>query len=141
MSFEHEFTIRFGDIDYARVVYYPRFFHLYHQTFEEWFSQALGAPYPELVVGENLGFPAVSIESEFYKPLGYGERISIRLDLEKIGTKSLTCYYTITRLSDGAKAASARITTVAVDNDSFESVEIPEKWRARFEKFKEQGGE
>lgn len=139
MSFEYEFTIRFGEIDYARVVYYPRFFHLYHQTFEEWFSQALGAPYPDLVVGENLGFPAVRIESEFRNPLSYGDKISVRLELEKIGAKSLTCHYTIVRLSDGAVAASARITTVAVDNDSFESVEIPAQWRQRFEAFKAQG--
>ena len=141
MNFEHEFTVRFGEIDYARVMYYPRFFHLYHQTFEEWFSNALGAPYPDLVVGENLGFPAVRIESEFHNPLVYGDRISVRLQLEKIGAKSLICNYTIIRLSDGEVAASARITTVAVDNDSFKSVEIPAIWRDRFERFQEQGSE
>ncbi len=136
MIFETEFTVRFGEIDHARVVYYPRLFHIFHQTFEEWFDKALGVSYPTLVVDENIGFPSVKIETEFRKPLRYGDRVRVSLELEAIGSKSLTCRYSMTRLPDGEHAASARITTVAINNDTFESIVIPDVWRARFEAFK-----
>ena len=34
MKFSAEFSVRFGEVDQARVVYYPRFFHYFHQAFE-----------------------------------------------------------------------------------------------------------
>ena len=65
MKFSAEFSVRFGEIDQARVVYYPRFFHYFHQAFEEWFARALGVSYPDLVLKENIGFPSVRVETEF----------------------------------------------------------------------------
>jgi 4-hydroxybenzoyl-CoA thioesterase len=55
MKFSAEFSVRFGEIDQARVVYYPRFFHYFHQTFEEWFARALGVSY----------FPACASKASF----------------------------------------------------------------------------
>lgn len=135
MIFSAEFPVRFGDIDQARVVYYPRFFHFYHRAFEDWFGEALGAPYSQLVVDENIGLPTVKIESEFRRPLSYGERVRIDLELLDIGKKSITLGFKATRLPDGEHSASATITKVAVDNDSFKSVTIPDVWRSRFETF------
>jgi len=135
MTFSHEITVRFGDIDQARVVYYPVFFHYLHETFEEWFDKALGASYPQLVVKENIGFPSVRVETEFRKPLPYGERVRVELRLLEVGTRSITVEYHVVRLSDGETSARARVTTVAVDNDTFRSVPIPAHWRERFERF------
>ena len=84
-TFTSDFTVRFGEVDRAQVLYYPRFFHLFHQTFEEWFGGALGVPYPEVVDNENLGFPTVKVETEFLKPLRYGDRVRIVLELVAIG--------------------------------------------------------
>lgn len=138
MSFEAEFAVRFGEIDHARVVYYPRFFHIYHQAFEEWFDKALGVPYPELVVKDNLGFPSVKVESEFRRPLRYGDRVRVRVELEDVGTKSMTIKYTMTRVLDGLVVSTARVTTVCTNNDSFKSVDIPAVWRERFLRYMEE---
>jgi 4-hydroxybenzoyl-CoA thioesterase len=135
MTFAHEITVRFGDIDQARVVYYPVFFHYLHETFEEWFDKALGVSYPRLVLDENIGFPSVRVETEFRKPLPYGERVRVELSLAEVGTRSLTVEYHVVRLSDGETSARARVTTVAIDNDTFRSVPIPAPWRERFERF------
>ena len=135
MTFAHEISVRFGDIDQARVVYYPVFFHYLHQTFEEWFEKALGVSYPHLVVKENIGFPSVRVETEFRKPLPYGERVRVELRVVEVGTRSITLDYHVVRLSDGVTSARARVTTVAVDNDTFRSVPIPAHWRERFERF------
>lgn len=137
MKFECELPVRFGEIDHAGVVYYPRFFHIFHVTFEEWFAGALGASYADLVVGDNIGFPSVKVETEFLKPLRYGDRVRVCLELEEIGRKSITCRYTLYRMPGDVETARARITTVAIDNDTFESITIPDKWRRRFERFKD----
>jgi len=136
MTFECEFPVRFGEIDQAGVVYYPRFFHIFHMAFEEWFG-ALGATYADLVVRDNIGFPSVKVETEFLKPLRYGDRARVCLELEEIGRKSITCRYTMYRMPGDVEAARARITTVAIDNDTFKSITIPDEWRERLQRFKD----
>lgn len=137
MKFATELPVRFGEIDHAHVVYYPRFFHYFHQAFEEWFGQALGVSYPELVNREGIGFPSVRIETEFLVPLRYGDRARVEIEVADIGAKSMTLRYTLLRLPDGEVSARATIKTVAVHNDTFTSVPIPEAWRRRFERFRD----
>ena len=133
-----EFAVRFGDIDQARVMYYPRFFHYFHQALERWFDEALGVSYSELVIQQNIGFPSVKVDTEFTAPLRYGDRVGIGIEIVDIGAKSLTLRYTATRLSDGKVSARATITTVAIDNDTFKSISIPDEWRERFEGYRDQ---
>jgi 4-hydroxybenzoyl-CoA thioesterase len=134
-TFTSDFAVRFGDVDRARVMYYPRFFHLFHQTFEDWFGGALGVPYPQVVDNENLGFPTVKVETEFLKPLRYGDRVRVVLELVAIGAGSLTLTYTAVRLSDGEVAARATVKKATIENDTFRPVTIDDVWRERFERF------
>ena len=136
MKFTTELPVRFGEIDQAGVVYYPRFFHYFHQAFEEWFRQALGIPYPDLVRKEGIGFPSVRVETEFMKPLRYGDRARVHIEVLEVGKKSLTLGYELVRVPDGEVSARATIKTVAIDNASFSSVPIPDAWRERFERFR-----
>lgn len=136
MKFSAEFSVRFGDVDQARVVYYPRFFDYFHQAFEEWFARALGVPYPDLVLKENIGFPSIRVETEFLKPLRYGDTIRVDLELLDIGRSSITVGYTLVRLTDGVTSARATIKNVAID-DSFAPVPISDQLRRRFEKFRD----
>ena len=75
MVHSSEFVIRFGEIDQAGIVYYPRFFNYYHQTFEDWFEYELGVSYAKVLKEERMGFPIVKIHSEFFKPLHFGDKI------------------------------------------------------------------
>jgi 4-hydroxybenzoyl-CoA thioesterase len=135
MTFSAEFDVRFGEIDQAGVVYYPRFFHYLHQAFEEWFGRALGVAYPDLVIKERIGYPSVRVETEFLKPLRYGDRIRVDLELLDVGRTSITVGYTIVRLTDGEVSARATIKNVAID-DTFQPVLISDAWRERFERFR-----
>ena len=42
MAFRSKLKIRFGDIDRAGIVYYPRFMHYFHVAKEEFFAAELG---------------------------------------------------------------------------------------------------
>jgi 4-hydroxybenzoyl-CoA thioesterase len=137
MTFSYEFTVNFGAVDHARVIYYPRFFDFFHRTFEEWFDAALGEPYPSLVIDDNIGLPTVTTQAEFVKPVRFGDRLRVDLEIVAVGRRSITVSYTATRLSDGLVAARATVKKVAIDNDRFVSVDIPETWRRRFEDFME----
>jgi 4-hydroxybenzoyl-CoA thioesterase len=136
MKFVTELPVRFGEIDQAGVVYYPRFFHYFHQAFEEWFRQALGVSYPDLVLKEGIGFPSVRVESEFFQPLRYGDRARVEIEVLEVGRKSLTLRYEIYRAAANVLSARATIKTVAIDNATFTSVAIPDLWRERFETFR-----
>src|SRR5262249_13069736 len=48
--FTYATPVRFADVDHAGIVYYPRFFHMFHVAFEELWRQRLGArAYSELI--------------------------------------------------------------------------------------------
>jgi 4-hydroxybenzoyl-CoA thioesterase len=137
MIFSHEFRVRFGAVDHARVVYYPRFFDYFHRTFEEWFGAALGASYDAFVNDDNLGFPSVTAQAEFLAPVRFGERLRIDLEVVDVGRRSLTVRYTGVRLPDGETAVRATVKKAMVDHQKFVAVDIPEVWRRRFQEFKE----
>ena len=67
MAFRSLLKIRFGDIDHAGIVYYPRFLHYFHVTLEESFGQELGIDYPIFINEHRIGLPIVHLENEFSK--------------------------------------------------------------------------
>ena len=86
---------------------------------------------------DGLGFPTVTVQTEFLKPVRYGERLRVELELADIGRRSITMAYTAIRLPDGVVSARATVKKALVNNDTFTSVSIPDEWRQRLEAFKE----
>jgi 4-hydroxybenzoyl-CoA thioesterase len=127
--FTCEIPVRFGDVDHARIVYYPRFFHFCHVAMEEAFAGVVGLPYHELIGKERLGFPAVRVETDFENTVGFGETLRMGVVVEAIGRTSVRWRFEGRRSSDGVLAFRARITTVCVDMDRFAPVPVPERFR------------
>ena len=135
--FTAEIKVRFADVDHARIVYYPRFFHYFHIAFEELFEQEFGRTYPEVLDTEHVGFPSVHAEADYREPVRFGDVLRIRVTCTRIGTKSVTLRYRAARAVDGAECAEGRITIACVDMRSFESMGVPETYRAFFARFLE----
>jgi 4-hydroxybenzoyl-CoA thioesterase len=131
--FTCEIPIRFGDVDQAQIVYYPRFFHFCHVAMEEMFRAVVGRPYHEVILKDRVGFPAVHVETDFENTVGFGETLRMAVAVEKIGRTSVAFRYEGTRTSDGVLAFRARITTVAVDMDRFQPIPVPERYRKALE--------
>ena len=125
MTFRSRHAIRFGDVDPAGIVYYPRYLHFCHVAMEEFFGGALGVPYPRLVAEERLGFPAVRLEVDFKRPLRYGDEVEIETVVEKVGASSLTFRFSFFRCGEGEPVSTARVVTVCLDLDSFEKRPVP----------------
>ena len=132
--FTCEIPIRFGDVDHAKIVYYPRFFHYCHVAMEEMFAKVVGVPYHDVIVRDRVGFPVVNIQSEFLTTLGFGETLRMLVGVERIGKSSVVFHYEGYRASDGEKAFTASITTVSVDMDRFEPIPVPPRYRAALER-------
>lgn len=140
MKLQRPLRIRFGDIDEAGLVYYPRFLHYYHQLFEDFFYDYLQRPYHHVVQKERYGLPCIQIEASFKKPLKYGANSRIQLEIETLGKTSICWRYQIFLLEDATPetpelAAEAKITTVGVQMDHFRATEIPHDLRKALEDF------
>jgi len=68
MAFRSQLKIRFGDIDRAGIVYYPRFMHYFHVTLEEFFAGELGIEYDVMVETHRIGLPTVHSQTELSRP-------------------------------------------------------------------------
>ncbi|MCP4901280.1 MAG: acyl-CoA thioesterase [bacterium] len=133
MGFTSIHKIRFDDVDGAGIVYYPQYFHLCHAAFEDFFDTAASISYSELIRGRRLGFPTVSIESNFTAPLSYGDQAVVGLAVKNVGTTSATFTYSIRRKRDGVPCFSATVTTVLINLDTQKPQPIPDDLRATLE--------
>jgi 4-hydroxybenzoyl-CoA thioesterase len=132
MAYTHRRTVRFDEVDFARVVYYPRFFEYCHQAFEEFFAAEAGVPYAELLQARAVAFPTVQATANYVAPLRFGDAVRVVMETLRVGRSSVTCRYRLFRADDVQPSAEVEVTTVAIDVHTFESREIPDDLRAAF---------
>ena len=134
MAFRTQVPVRFGDVDHAGIVYYPKFFIYFHEAFEDFFDEN-GVAYHGLLNQRHVGCPTVHIETDYTQPLRYGDALDIELSVPTIGARSATFRYVGFRHRDGLEACRADITCACVDMKSFQAMSIPDDLRALFTRF------
>jgi 4-hydroxybenzoyl-CoA thioesterase len=134
LGFTRQVPVRFDDVDYARIVYFPKLFGYCHEVFEDFFAAEVGVPYATLIGKERIGFPSVHAEADFKSPLRFGQTCSVELVTEKVGNTSLTCRYTLTEKESGLTAVTAKIITVCTHLDEHRAIQVPAHVRAAFER-------
>jgi 4-hydroxybenzoyl-CoA thioesterase len=127
--------IRFDDVDGAGIVYYPRFLHLCHAAFEDFFDDVAPFGYPHLIRDKRLGFPTVHIEADFKAPLCYGDIAVVTLAVVRVGTSSMTVAYEVFRKRDSTLCFTASITAVLIDLDTQKSQPITDELRGVLERY------
>jgi 4-hydroxybenzoyl-CoA thioesterase len=134
MAFRTAVPVRFGDVDHAGIVFYPKFFVYFHEAFERFFDDN-GFAYHQLIGTRRVGFPTVHIDADYKQPLRYGDSLDLEVSVARIGRRSTTFRYVGYRHSDGQLACTAEITCACVDMERFEAIEIPADLRALLERF------
>lgn len=131
MSFTYATPIRFADVDHAGIVYYPRFFHMFHLAFEELWRARIGPrAYSELLDKERVGFPAVRAECDFHAPMRFGDTAEIEITVARLGGKSITFRYRIYRAADERPrtlSAEGKVVCAVVDLARFVAIAVPER--------------
>jgi 4-hydroxybenzoyl-CoA thioesterase len=123
--------VRFGEVDSARIVYYPNHLHYCHVAMEETFREAIGIPYADLLGRERLGFPAVHLDADFRATAAYGDALDVAVSVPRVGRTSATFRFEASR-PDGTAVFRVDVTTVCVDMDRWTPVPVPERYREAF---------
>jgi len=108
--YRHHVIVGWGDCDPAGIVYFPRFFEMFHGAMEQWFGDALGQPYEVLIMGRKLGLPSVHTEADFRAPCRFGERLVVELRVPKLGRTSIELQYRVLARRGDALEAEPRLT-------------------------------
>ena len=133
MAFRLEIPVRWADCDLAKIVYHPQYLHYCHVAMEEIFRQVVGVNYADVVLEQQVGYPAVQVSGEYPSRVPFGETLVVDAVIERLGTKSIDFRYDGRREGDGGLAFTCRTRVVAVDMRSFESIEIPAAHREALE--------
>ena len=134
-AFTIQLKVRFGDVDPAGIVYFPRIFDYVHEAFEEVWEVHVGARYYQLLLEQKIGFPLVSSHVDFRSPLRFGDRPLVRVTCFRLGRSSIGLRYQFT--VDDRLCVDARMTVACVRLETMESLPIPDAHRARFEEIRE----
>lgn len=128
-AFRFTTPVRFADVDHAGIVYYPRYFHLFHLAFEELWRARMGPrAYRELLDRDRVGFPAVHAECDFTAPLRFGDDAELDVSIVRLGAKSITFRYQVHRAGDPRTlCAEGRVVCAVVDLARFVAVDVPER--------------
>ena len=92
MAFVYETTIRFAQVDPAKVVYFARVYEMAHEAFEELMG-SLGFPVGPLFEESEWGMPLVHTEATYRRPWRLGERVRIEGRIAEMSERSVQFEY------------------------------------------------
>lgn len=126
MAFTSKLKVRFADIDWARVVYFARFFDFAHRTFEDFFNEHAKLPYAAVLADRKVGFPIVSSTAEFFVPLRLGDTARVQMEVLKLSKRSVTSRFTLYKDETDERCAVIVLKQAAIDTSTFTGTELPD---------------
>ena len=139
MKFIKTEKIRFKHVDYAGIVFYPRFLEMLNDLVEDWFEEALDRPFSK--IHETNGIPTVDLKVQFKKAARIGEILSKQLWVSKLGGASVSCGF---RFEDetGKTCLEGEVTLVNVvlnkDSHDLKAEPFSDETRSKITQFLEQ---
>lgn len=110
--YRHTCEVAFGDTDASGWMHFPNVFRYFEEA-EHAFLKSRGILVFDRAQG---GWPRVNAACDYKRPLVTGDRIEVRLAVERIGTSSVTWNFEIVNAA-GETAASGSVTTVRVNHE------------------------
>jgi 4-hydroxybenzoyl-CoA thioesterase len=89
MQFIKQEKVRFQHIDYAGIVFYPRFLEMLNGLVEDWFEEALDRPFSKM--HETNGIPTVNLKVQFKNAARLGEILTKKLWVKELKNSSILC--------------------------------------------------
>ncbi len=127
--FHYRVEVRFRDLDALG--------HVNNAVYATYFESARIAYYQRLVGGslDRLGIILAELTISYKAPAHFGDELLVGVRVSKIGSKSFTMDYAITRVGDGALIATGQSVLVAYDYAAGCSVPVSDEFRARVAEF------
>ena len=111
MIFTKTEKIRFKHVDFAGIVFYPRFLEMLNDLVEDWFEEALDRPFYK--IHETHGIPTVDLKVQFKKAARIGDLMAKSLWVINLGGASVTCGFNF-KNQDGITCLEGEVTLVNV---------------------------
>ena len=124
--------VDFPMLDMAGIGFYPRIYDLAHRFFEDAWMQMCGVGYPHIISEMKIGFPVGDIKSEFHAPFRYGDTVTAKIWISKVGSKSCTWQYRFSNQNEELLWSSEQV-TVCVSMTDMGSLVIPDSLRKGLE--------
>jgi 4-hydroxybenzoyl-CoA thioesterase len=135
--FERRRRIRFGQCDPAGIVFYPEYLVMFNGLVEDWITDGLGIGYRHLVIERRVGLPTVRLEADFKAVSHLGDAVTLSLDVERLGQRSLTLNLRCTgQGGDDDVRMQLRQVIVTTSLQTHRSIDIPADLRAAVERRK-----
>ena len=131
MSFRATIPVRFQDVDAAGVLFFGRIFDYCHQAYEELIG-SFGIDRAHYFAGADYLVPIAHAEADYRSPIRLGERVSVAIDVTRVGRASIRLRYRVT--GAGPEDLRAEVVTVHafVDRATMRPISIPEPLRGFF---------
>lgn len=126
-SYKYSRTVRLQDTDAAGILFFANWFIFAHEAYET-LMENIGHGFARLFETEPYIIPIVHAEADYKRPLRVGDEINVELTVANIGASSFVLEY-ILRTSDGNIAGTCRTVHVAMDKESKEKIQLPDKLR------------
>ncbi|SAK43497.1 thioesterase [Caballeronia hypogeia] len=88
-TFDMPVRIRFAHCDPAGIVYFPQYLVMTNALVEDWFSDALGIDYADMISTRRVGLPIVRLNCDFSRPSRMGETVTLTLGVDSVGQRSI----------------------------------------------------
>ncbi|WP_459622988.1 acyl-CoA thioesterase, partial [Burkholderia sp. 3C] len=131
-SFEKDYLIRFSHCDPAGIVYFPQYLVLTNWLLEDFFNEGLQVDFAGLI-RRRLGIPIVKLQTEFIRASRQGELLKLRLDVTRLGERSLTAMFTGS-VDDEIRLRSEQV-FVMISLDKVASMPFPGDIRKALQRF------
>ena len=106
--------VRFKHVDFAGIVFYPRFLEMVNDLVEDWFEEKLDRPFAK--IHETNGIPTVDLKVKFKNPARIGDELVKSLWVNTLGGSSVTCGFSFIH-TDGKVCLEGEVTLVNVSLD------------------------
>ena len=94
VCFTTDRTLHFGDCDISGTAYFPAYLNILNGVVEEFWTH-IGWPWHEIIWNERWGTPTVHLSCDFSKPSFFGDTLTFRLTILKVGKSSVRLRHTI----------------------------------------------
>lgn len=126
MSFATEVVVRFGHVDAAGIVFYPRYFEMLNAAIEDYFA-GLGTDFRTMHVDRRIGVPTVRLDADFARPSRLGDRLRFTLRPIRVGRSSAEIEVGVD--CAGEQRFAATIVLVCIDLETGRSIPWPDDMR------------
>lgn len=126
--------IRFAHCDPAGIIFFPQYLVLFNGLVEDWFNQALGLSYADMLQIDKVGLPIVHLECDFRAITRMGEQVNLGLSVTQLGNRSLTLAVDCTG-PDGQLRVAAQKVLVFTSLLTHQAISAPASIRSAMERW------